>query len=238
MRETHVSDHEAYQEDGYPDEEWATRERPEEDDDAVAVDLNDGHVHRPVKPQMSLPIGEVDTGELAMGEVGYSRQITVGPDRNDTAWVSCKIPVPFQIRWDIDQVAAQAAAYGNIPVAVVCQQAGLPVTEDGGVLREAVRRALPGAEEVPVRRARNERAAFPSPADMEMPERVNRDDWDDLVANPDDWWDNRAEKAGGKGNPRGPDFRHKRDGTGIWVTPYKPPAGASSGRGRGRGYDR
>ncbi|XP_057466682.1 protein OSB3, chloroplastic/mitochondrial-like isoform X1 [Actinidia eriantha] len=43
---------------------------------------------------------------------------------------------------------------------------------------------------------------------------VNRGDdlWRDLVENPDNWWDNRANKA----NKKSPDFKHKVTGAGLW----------------------
>ncbi|XP_059305751.1 protein OSB2, chloroplastic [Lycium ferocissimum] len=39
------------------------------------------------------------------------------------------------------------------------------------------------------------------------------DSWKDLVENPDNWWDNRANKL----NPKAPDFKHKNTGIGLWV---------------------
>ncbi|KAK4342985.1 hypothetical protein RND71_038801 [Anisodus tanguticus] len=39
------------------------------------------------------------------------------------------------------------------------------------------------------------------------------DSWKDLVENPYNWWDNRANKL----NPKAPDFKHKNTGIGLWV---------------------
>lgn len=42
--------------------------------------------------------------------------------------------------------------------------------------------------------------------------------WEDLRANPGDWWDNREDKASGRGNPNIPDFRNKMDrGKAVWI---------------------
>lgn len=40
--------------------------------------------------------------------------------------------------------------------------------------------------------------------------------WQHLFANPDDWWDNRQDKANGR-SPNGPDFKRKSDKAGLWI---------------------
>ncbi|KAM7259228.1 hypothetical protein ACFE04_014969 [Oxalis oulophora] len=37
--------------------------------------------------------------------------------------------------------------------------------------------------------------------------------WKDVLANPDNWWDNRV----GKKNPKSPDFKHKNSGEALWL---------------------
>eukprot|EP00198_Chlamydomonas_reinhardtii_P013828 XP_001703165.1 predicted protein [Chlamydomonas reinhardtii] len=49
--------------------------------------------------------------------------------------------------------------------------------------------------------------------------------WEDLRANPGDWWDNREDKASGRGNPNIPDFRNKMDrGKAVWIVDRCAPA--------------
>lgn len=38
--------------------------------------------------------------------------------------------------------------------------------------------------------------------------------WENLQANPGDWWDNRMDKR----NPLAPDFKHKKSGEGLWLS--------------------
>jgi hypothetical protein len=194
------------------------------------------------KPPPVIPLGEVTTEDsLPNNEISYTRQVNLG-SRDDNAWIKLALQFPTQPGWDMDQLAVQAVNYGNVCVSVVSEMAGLPVMmTDSGMIREAIRTNFPDAEDVtpeqdrPKRKAaaprRQERTTprsshrYPAPAELEMPERVDEDDWADLCENPDDWYDNRADKANGKGPARGPDFRHKRDGTGIWLTAYVPEPG-------------
>lgn len=37
--------------------------------------------------------------------------------------------------------------------------------------------------------------------------------WDDLLANPGAYWDNRLTKK----NPKAPDFKHKASGAALWL---------------------
>lgn len=41
--------------------------------------------------------------------------------------------------------------------------------------------------------------------------------WVELESNPSKFFDNRADKASGKGNPAGPDFKRKGTGEGLWI---------------------
>lgn len=49
------------------------------------------------------------------------------------------------------------------------------------------------------------------------------DQWKDYFQNPSDYWDNRI----GKKNPRGPDFKHKSTGIGLWIEDKKIPSWVS-----------
>ncbi|OAY82032.1 protein OSB2, chloroplastic isoform X1 [Ananas comosus] len=42
--------------------------------------------------------------------------------------------------------------------------------------------------------------------------------WKNLVENPKEWWDNRANKF----NPKSPDFKHKESGEVLWLRPSTP----------------
>ena len=186
------------------------------------------------RPPPVLPLGEVETPETKYGIVAITRQMNMGGGKDDNKWYRFECPVPFQPGWDLDQCAVQAVQYFNMTEAVVCEQAGLSVEmSENGILREVrVREAFPDAEEVkPERRSTAPRRSsaghrtqqsgrsqivYPHPADLDQPPDVSDEDWDDLCNNFDDWYDNRASKAQGK-VPRGPDFKHKQDGTGIWL---------------------
>jgi hypothetical protein len=48
--------------------------------------------------------------------------------------------------------------------------------------------------------------------------------WADYFANPSGWWDNR----GNKKNPKGPDFKRKDGGQGLWVSDKKNPSWVAS----------
>ncbi|XP_010938617.1 protein OSB3, chloroplastic/mitochondrial [Elaeis guineensis] len=41
--------------------------------------------------------------------------------------------------------------------------------------------------------------------------------WNDLVVNPQQWWDNRMDKVNGLKISKYPDFKHKDDGKGLWL---------------------
>ena len=205
-----------------------------DDDFAEEVDQEDEGTVVPVRrPPPVIPIGEVETPETQHGIVAITRQMNLGGGKDDNIWARIELPFPVQPGWEMDQIAVQAVAYFNTATAVVCEQLGLSVEmSENGVLREAVRRTFPDAEEAkPERRSTAPRRSsaghrtqqsgrsqivYPHPADLDQPDDVADEDWDDLCNNFDDWYDNRASKAQGK-VPRGPDFKHKKDGTGIWL---------------------
>ena len=53
------------------------------------------------------------------------------------------------------------------------------------------------------------------------------DQWRDLIENPNNWWDNRPQKLEPGANPRRPDFKHKDDGTPLWIDSYDTPQWAA-----------
>lgn len=52
------------------------------------------------------------------------------------------------------------------------------------------------------------------------PEKLKKeaDLWQNLVDNPQNWWDNRIDKR----SPKAPDFKHKETGEAIWLNPRTP----------------
>lgn len=204
-----------------------------------------------------IPLGEAETEETMHGLVGYTRQVNFG-DRDNNCWAKMELPFPIQPGWEMDQVAVQAVAYFNTVVSVVSEQLGLPVmVTDSGVVREAIHRHFPDAEEVgdgaprrqPQRRQTQQRRqparqqqqnsaprrSYPHPSELDKPDHIEIEDWEDLCNNSGDWYDNRSDKAQGIGHPQQPDFRHKTDGTALWLQPYNP---AQGGGNRARRYQR
>lgn len=53
--------------------------------------------------------------------------------------------------------------------------------------------------------------------------------WRDVLENPSQWWDNRAQKAEPGGNPRYPDFKHKENQTPLWIESRDTPGWAADG---------
>ncbi|KAG2427730.1 hypothetical protein HXX76_012055 [Chlamydomonas incerta] len=52
--------------------------------------------------------------------------------------------------------------------------------------------------------------------------------WEELRANPTEWFDNRADKANGRSKPNSPDFRNKNDRTkAVWIIDRAAPFWAS-----------
>lgn len=202
------------------------------------------------KPKTVLPIGQVETPETMHGTVGITRGVALS-NKNDIVYYKVEMPYVRQPGWSQEECAIEASATMNTVTAVVCEHAGLPceLGEDG-ILREIVRAHFPDAtreredddrprrsrDEHPSRNGRGDK--YPHPADLECPDTVDPDDWDDLVENYDDYYDNRADKAKGVGNPRGPDFRHKRTKEGIWLKAYSPDGDAKRSGSRHQGSRR
>lgn len=57
-------------------------------------------------------------------------------------------------------------------------------------------------------------APFPGVADQGSQDEAA---WQDLFANYGGWFDNRADKASGKSNAKGPDFKRKSDKKALWI---------------------
>ncbi|GMJ08240.1 plastid transcriptionally active 9, ORGANELLAR SINGLE-STRANDED DNA BINDING PROTEIN 2 [Hibiscus trionum] len=60
---------------------------------------------------------------------------------------------------------------------------------------------------------------FDIPSYKSIPIKKSRDEpWKDLVENPSMWWDNRLDKINGKVKEKFPDFKHRENGTALWVS--------------------
>ncbi|THU66899.1 hypothetical protein C4D60_Mb05t19050 [Musa balbisiana] len=55
-------------------------------------------------------------------------------------------------------------------------------------------------------------------SDVELPAQQKENSWKSLVDNPNDWWDNRANKF----NQKSPDFKHKKTGEALWLSSTTP----------------
>ncbi|XP_065039770.1 protein OSB3, chloroplastic/mitochondrial-like isoform X1 [Musa acuminata AAA Group] len=55
-------------------------------------------------------------------------------------------------------------------------------------------------------------------SDGELPAQQKENSWKSLVDNPNDWWDNRANKF----NQKSPDFKHKKTGEALWLSSTTP----------------
>lgn len=101
---------------------------------------------------------------------------------------------------------------------IVNDQLGLETTvgEDGVV------RDVPQAQAAKPAAARGGKPAAAKPAQGDSNDKVAQ--WQDVIDNPNHWFDNRV----GKKNPKGPDFKGKNtgpyDGVGLWINDKNLPA--------------
>ena len=214
----------------------------------------------------SLPVGQIETEETLHGEVRMTRSLGLG-SRNDVVHFSVALPVVVQPGWSLSQQAVAAADTAGVVKSIVYSQLGLDFSIDSeGVMHEVIK-AFPGAERVRERqeegprtreqaredddRRAEERQArrdqyrdsngggrHPHPADLDRPQHVDRDVWQDLCENYQDWFDNRSDKASGKYKDTAPDFKRAEDGQTIWLAPFRRDNRSRQPSGRGRGYDR
>lgn len=102
--------------------------------------------------------------------------------------------------------------------------AGARVMSDGEMAARASHpTAKPAVAEVAARRLGPKAvpsARKPAPnTKRQVPSNPEKDAmWQTYLDDPSQWYDNRPEVTGEpKRNPRGPDFKHKKDGTALWV---------------------
>lgn len=231
----------------YEDDTTEAEPEPTPEPAAVATKARKQAAKQP-KPKSVLPIGEVETVETLHGAVSITRGIGLGT-KNDQVYIKCELPVVIQPGWTPEEDAAAASIMMNMAKSVVYEHGGLPFTiDEGGIIHEAIRHHFPDAEPLggadreddrrqERRHERHDRRGsgsgargFPHPSEMERPDHVEEEDWDDLCDNYEDFYDNRKDKADGTAFARSPDFRAKGDGPSIWLTPYSPDNSRRGGR--------
>jgi hypothetical protein len=177
-----------------------------------------------------LPVGDVETETTMAGLVKITRSMSLG-SRNDQVHMGIELPFPIQPGWRPERIAQAAADTFSVARSVLYEQLGVDFTVDeGGVVREVIRHQFPGTSEERAGAAsqRSDQGSgggsrYTPPREMNRPDHVNRRDWDDLVDNPDDWFDNREDKQSGKYKDTAPDFKHRGSGNqvAIWLRPLR-----------------
>jgi hypothetical protein len=198
---------------------------------------------------LPIPVGEVETEQTMVGTVKVTRSLSLG-GKNDQVHLGIEIPFVVQPSWKPEEVAAHAADACFQAKATVYEQLGLQFTiDEGGVLREVIRHHFPDAKRVdedePLPRrdraeprqdrpkAKRSPTRDPHPADIERPEHIDEEEWDDLVENyEEEWYDNRARKRKGEFKATSPDFTRRSDRKGLWLKPFRREA-----HSRARRYD-
>ncbi len=157
--------------------------------------------------------------------VTFERAVQVRPF--ETAKTSVMIQVPLEGVDISDQAALGAALKETCFVAksTVFEQLGIEFTITPDlVVQEILERALSATEITPAEASRiaetanTVQSAAPRSAPSAGAKLTGRAAWEHLAANPSGWFDNRQDKANGKGSAKGPDFKKKGSGEGLWLT--------------------
>ena len=161
---------------------------------------------------------KTETGEVVQAPqkltVGFERSVSVRP--YETAKASIFVGQDISGTYDEkglfvpnDGAVAEAATLAFFEAkCAVLKQLGLPFDVVENVVIETIDKHLGPAEVVS--------GNAPAPARKTAPSGNKRSKEElqaDLVANPNDWWDNRDSKT----NPKAPDYKHKKSGEGIWL---------------------
>lgn len=117
---------------------------------------------------------------------------------------------------DLDDIENKIKSYAAFVKATVFQQLGLTYASDEatGVITcleveaEKASKAAPKSQS-----GGGARKAAGKPAGSGGPKRDAAEMWAEYEQDPDRWWDNRVNKR----NPKGPDFKHKDTGEGLWL---------------------
>lgn len=162
---------------------------------------------------------------LLTGTATFSRKVT--PKQYESAESGLYVQFSIDPEWSDERIADEAQRAQGIVKACVLDDLGIPfaIGEDG-IVREggvagvaAVTQAFPGATT-----ANTEQPAVgaspPAQTGNKDADRTAVRAWGQarFASNPDEFYDNRADKASGKYKATSPDLKHKATGTGIWFS--------------------
>lgn len=147
--------------------------------------------------------------------VSFSRKVNLGNYESAEAYVAVQSDVAIDAS-DEDKIAAVKSAF-LLARASAYEQLGIKFNVDEAtVVQERLERVFGPVEVV---------EEYPNYTDVVVPEppTAPRSDtaapkskkalWQELESNPERWYDNRV----GKKNPKGPDFKRKATGEGLWL---------------------
>lgn len=171
------------------------------------------------------------------GVVSFSRKVSVRPYESAEAaiFVQFAIPTEGSAEEQRTELIANARAAFFAAKALVFDELGLEFDVQDGVVRELINSHFGATTEV-VAEAPQQVAAAPAPAAAEAApassagdsptppyptdtrdksERDANKKWAlaRIASHPNEWWDNRTNKK----NPKGPDYKHKETGMGVWL---------------------
>jgi hypothetical protein len=144
--------------------------------------------------------------------------------------------LPLADSTTIDEVEDKVKATTAFLKTLIFEQLGLPSTlGEDGVVREVdsnaeadnrgaiPRRTAAAAPSQPPAAAKKPSAPVKKQPAKSAAAAEKADLWREWVDSPDHFWDNRPEVTGKpKPNPRGPDFKHRESGKGLWIDEKTP----------------
>jgi hypothetical protein len=148
--------------------------------------------------------------------VSFSRKVNLGNYESAEAYVAVQSDVAIDAT-DEDKIAAVKSAF-LLARASAYEQLGIKFNvDDATVVQERLERVFGPVEVV------EEYPNYTDDIDIPQPPTAPRSDtaapkskkalWQELESNPEKWYDNRV----GKKNPKGPDFKRKATGEGLWL---------------------
>jgi hypothetical protein len=149
--------------------------------------------------------------------VSYSRKVNLGNYESADVYVAVQTDVAIDADDDA-KVAAVKSAF-LLARASACEQLGIKFTvDDATVVQEKLERVFGPVEVVSQTPNYTEQvAAMPqapsAPRTDTAAPKSKKALWAELESNPSNWYDNRANKK----NPKGPDFKRKATGEGLWL---------------------
>jgi hypothetical protein len=147
--------------------------------------------------------------------VSFSRKVNLGNYESAEAYVAVQSDVAIDAS-DEDKVNAVKSAF-LLARASAYEQLGIKFNvDDATVVQERLERVF-GPVEVVEERPNYTEVDIPQPptaprSDTAAP-KSKKALWEELASNPERWYDNRVNKK----NPKGPDFKRKATGEGLWL---------------------